>query len=53
MAQATMFFPADFLWGTASASYQVEGDNQNSDWWAWEQKEGRIWEGHRSGRACD
>lgn len=53
MAQATMFFPADFLWGTASASYQVEGNNQNSDWWAWEQQDGRIWEGHRSGRACD
>lgn len=53
MAQATMFFPADFLWGTASASYQVEGNNQNSDWWAWEQEAGRIWEGHRSGRACD
>jgi beta-glucosidase len=47
-----MFFPADFLWGTATAAHQVEGHNGNNDWWAWE-KEGRIREGHQSGLACD
>lgn len=53
MAQATLFFPEDFRWGTATAAHQVEGANKNNDWWAWEQEEGRILEGHRSGRACN
>lgn len=48
-----MTFPPDFLWGTATSAYQVEGFNENSDWWAWEGKPGRILEGHRSGAACD
>jgi beta-glucosidase len=52
MVQAAMFFPPDFLWGTATAAHQVEGNNCNNDWWAWEQ-DGRILEGHRSGLACD
>lgn len=25
-------FPTDFLWGSATSSYQVEGNNQNNDW---------------------
>jgi beta-glucosidase len=25
-------FPSDFLWGTATAGYQVEGDIYNNDW---------------------
>jgi beta-glucosidase len=29
-------FPQDFLWGTATAAHQVEGDNHNSDWWRYE-----------------
>lgn len=29
-------FPADFLWGSATAAHQVEGGNVNSDWWDWE-----------------
>ena len=33
-------FPSGFLWGTATAAHQVEGDNTNSDWWAWENKPG-------------
>lgn len=36
-----MTFPPDFLWGTATSSYQVEGNNTNSDWYAWEAP-GRI-----------
>jgi beta-glucosidase len=53
MAEATMFFPADFRWGTATAAEQVEGYNTNSDWWRWEQENGRILEGHRQGAACN
>jgi beta-glucosidase len=33
-------FPEGFLWGTATAAHQVEGDNSNSDWWDWELKPG-------------
>ena len=52
MAKATMVFPADFRWGTATAAYQVEGDNRNSDWWRWEEN-GRILHNHRSGLASN
>ncbi len=53
MAKATMTFPPDFRWGTATAAYQVEGNNTNSDWYLWEQEEGRILEGDKSGLASD
>jgi len=46
----TFHFPKGFLWGTATASHQVEGNNINNNWWKWEQ------EGHtngKSGLACD
>lgn len=46
-------FPAGFRWGAAVAAHQVEGDNTNNDWWAWEQQAGRIKQGHKSGLACD
>ncbi len=46
-------FPRDFLWGTATAAHQVEGDNQLNDWWAWEQVPGHIRNGDRSGDAND
>jgi beta-glucosidase len=52
VAEATMYFPADFRWGTATAAYQVEGNNLNSDWWGWEEN-GRILQNHRSGLACN
>ncbi|MCX6797173.1 MAG: glycoside hydrolase family 1 protein [Candidatus Doudnabacteria bacterium] len=29
-------FPENFLWGAATAAHQIEGNNTNSDWWAWE-----------------
>ncbi|MCP4361842.1 MAG: glycoside hydrolase family 1 protein [Chloroflexi bacterium] len=53
MAQAQMIFPADFRWGTATAAYQVEGHNTNSDWWTWEQTDGRILHNHKSGPASN
>ena len=33
-------FPADFLWGAATAGHQVEGNNTNSNWWAFEHAPG-------------
>lgn len=43
-------FPEGFLWGAATSSHQVEGNNINNDWWAWEQKREPKF---RSGKACD
>jgi beta-glucosidase len=43
-------FPTGFLWGVAASSYQIEGNNANSDWWEWE-KAGKA--DDQSGIACD
>jgi len=41
--QKKLKFPPGFLWGTATSAHQVEGNNTNSDWWHWEQKnKGKI-----------
>ncbi len=53
MPKGTYIFPEGFLWGTATAAHQVEGRNQNNTWYAWEQEEGRIIDGHKSELACD
>jgi beta-glucosidase len=45
-------FPAGFLWGAATAAHQVEGQNDNNDWWDWEGQPGRIHDGTRSGDAA-
>ena len=45
-------FPDDFLWGSATASHQVEGGNSGNDWWDWEHQPGRIRDGGRSGEAA-
>lgn len=50
MINPNFAFPKNFLWGAATSSHQVEGNNTNNDWWEWEQQ-GKIKE--RSGFACD
>ena len=46
-------FPDGFYWGCATSSHQVEGNNRNNQWWAWEQEGGNIRDGTTSGLACD
>jgi beta-glucosidase len=53
MAASNLRFPDDFLWGAATAAHQVEGVNDNNDWWDWEQLPGRIKNGVKSIVACD
>ena len=53
MPTASFHFPKGFFWGAATAAHQVEGNNNNNQWWAWEQQEGRIANGEKSGLACD
>ncbi len=45
-------FPANFLWGTATAAHQVEGNNVNSDFWVLEHTPGSPFV-EPSGDACD
>lgn len=53
MAKATFHFPRGFLWGTATAAHQVEGNCTNNNWYAWEQQPGRILHEHKSTPGCD
>ncbi len=46
-------FPKDFLWGSATASYQVEGGNFDSNWWEFEKGEGNIKNGDSARVAAD
>jgi beta-glucosidase len=46
----SLAFPNGFLWGSATAAHQVEGNNTNNDWWAAEQAGSLPF---RSGLACD
>ena len=43
------YFPNGFVWGSATASYQVEGGIENNDW-AQAARDGRV---PAAGRACD
>ena len=43
-------FPEQFIFGTATAAHQIEGDNKSNDWWYYEQI-GRL--PYKSGKACD
>jgi beta-glucosidase len=62
MSKKIFKFPQGFLWGAATAAHQVEGNNTNSDWWAWEhsfkrenqlKSEGKDPKDYYSGIACD
>jgi len=43
-------FPQGFMWGSATSAHQIEGNNDQNDWWDWEIA-GRT--NDRSGQACD
>jgi len=45
-------FPKGFLWGTAGAAHQIEGNNVNSDWWVLEHTPGSPCT-EPAGDACD
>lgn len=50
-------FPPDFMWGTATASYQIEGaageDRVPSIWDRFSATPGKVKEGHTGAVACD
>ena len=51
-------FPADFLWGAATSSFQIEGSPLadgacESDWYRWTKSTGRIANGDNADVACD
>lgn len=51
-------FPSDFVWGTATAAYQIEGATQKdgrgpSIWDAFSQIPGKTYNGHTGDVACD
>jgi beta-glucosidase len=51
-ADKTKAFPDKFLWGAATAGYQVEGNNINSELWTLEYLPDSMFKEH-SGDACD
>ena len=48
----TFRFPDGFVWGTATAAHQVEGNNLNADFWLLEHTPGTSF-AEPSGDACD
>lgn len=42
--------PDNFLWGSATAAHQIEGDNVHSQWWHNEQNDPSL---EKSGKACN
>jgi beta-glucosidase len=53
MPTATYTFPAGFLWGSATAAFQVEGHYPECSWKSWTEEPGRIQQGMKPGLACD
>jgi beta-glucosidase len=49
---ATLEFPKGFLWGSAGAAHQTEGENSNCDWWEHELSTDTS-AAEPSGKACD
>jgi len=52
LADKSKAFPNGFLWGCATAAYQVEGNNSNTDLWTMEYLPQTIFK-EPSGDACD
>lgn len=52
MTMRDVNFPDEFLWGTSTSAYQIEGGGTNTDWWRFENKEGSI-AAEPCGDACD
>jgi beta-glucosidase len=53
-----MTFPHDFIWGAATAAYQIEGASNvggkgDSVWDMFTRQPGKIWEGGSGSNACD
>lgn len=46
-------FPKGFIWGTATAAHQIEGNNRNTNWGEWEMLPGRIKDGSDATNAVD
>lgn len=46
-------FPKDFIWGTATAAHQIEGNNENTNWGEWEKDSSRIKDGSNAIKAVD
>jgi beta-glucosidase len=46
-------FPKDFIWGTATAAHQIEGDNENTNWGEWEKQASKIKDGSNAIKAVD
>lgn len=53
MTQVIYSFPSGFLWGTATAAHQVEGNNNNNNWSVWENRSGKVVSDHSARHACD
>ncbi len=46
-------FPKDFIWGTATAAHQIEGNNENTNWGEWEKDSTHIKDGSNAKIAVD
>ncbi len=55
-SNASIQFPADFIWGTATSSYQIEGDREGRGENIWDRfcaEPGRIADGTDGAAGCD